>query len=421
MKTSRLAGDQPGFALVITLSLLALLVLAVFALSALTRVNSRIVASAQQQIQARQNAQLALNVALSELQRHAGDDTRITGMAGITGIAGNQNASTRYWCGVWRNDGTFVAWLTSGAVNSTSAGSDTIELISTNTVGPAASTSANRENEHVIAGRVPIMLTGALAAPGTPVRTGNYAYVVTDEGIKIGAYAPPAQRALPGVAPVIGASMLPDQRKLRTAIDNNTATLPAILTYEQLGLLSAVTPKVLQDCFHYVTLTPRFVSGNQFYSGMININTSSTLVWRSLLDTYNAVPGVTPIASVTSRGNSLGNNFAGTTAGKPANSPFTSTTGFATYLATLFPITGSPNFTQIMTIIGPMLTVRSDTFRIRAYGDALNPVPEPGQAVGKVEATAYCEAIVQRTPQTMPGFGRRFVITYFRWLGPDDI
>jgi|CXWL01.1.fsa_nt_gi Tfp pilus assembly protein PilX len=412
---------QSGFALVITLVLLALLVLAVFALSALTKVSSEMARSSVYQTQARQNAQLALDVALGELQRHAGDDTRITGMAGITGIAGNPNASTRYWCGVWRNDGTFVTWLTSGAVNATSAGPDTVELISTNTVGPAASTSANVEKEHVIAGRVPILLTGSLASPGTPVRTGNYAYVVMDEGIKIGAYAPPGQQALPGVVPVIGSSMLTNQLKLRTALDNNTATLPAILTYEQLGLLSAVTPSVLQDCFHYVTLTPRFVSGNQYFSGMININTSSTLVWRSLLDTYNAVPGVTPVASVTSRGNSLGNNFASTTAGKPANGPFTSTVGFATYLATIFPITGSPSFTQIMTAIGSMLTVRSDTFRIRAYGEALNPVPEPGQTVGKVEATAYCEAVVQRTPQTMPGFGRRFVITYFRWLGPDDI
>ena len=423
MKSRLRLGNNAGFALVITLSLLALLVLAVFALSALVRVNSQIATVSQYQTQARQNAQLALNAALSELQRHAGDDTRITGMAGITGIAGNQNASTRYWCGVWRNDGSFVTWLTSGVLNSASAGSDTVELISTNTVGPAASTSANVEKEHVIAGRVPIMLAGTLASPGTPVRAGNYAYTVTDEGIKIGAHAPPVQRALPAVIPAIGASMLSNQLKLRTAIISNAATLPSVLSYEQMGLISPVTPSVLQDCFHYVTLTPRFVSGNQYFTGMININTSSTLVWRSLLDTYNSVPGVTQISpsNVTNRGNLIGNNFAGTTAGKAANGPFTSTVGFATYLATIFPITGSPNFTQIMTAIGPMLTVRSDTFRIRAYGDALNPVPEPGQTVGKIEATAYCEAIVQRTPQTMPGFGRRFVITYFRWLGPDDI
>ena len=99
MKSRLRLGNNAGFALVITLSLLALLVLAVFALSALVRVNSQIATVSQYQTQARQNAQLALNAALSELQRHAGDDTRITGMAGITGIAGNQNASTRYWCG----------------------------------------------------------------------------------------------------------------------------------------------------------------------------------------------------------------------------------------------------------------------------------------------------------------------------------
>lgn len=416
MKAGRISSRPAGFALVITLALLALLVLAVFALSALTRVNSQTVALAQQQTRARQHALLGLDVALSELQRHAGDDTRITGMAGITGLTGSQNASTRYWCGVWRNDGSLVTWLTSGAVNSTSAGSDTVELISTNTVGPAASTSANVEKEHVIAGRIPIVLADSLASPGTPVTVGKYAYLVTDEGIKIGAYAPPAQRAMSALIPGISPLMLTNQLKLRTAIGTNAAKLPAVLSYEQLIQLAPVTASVLQDCFHYVTLTPRFVTGNLYYSGMINLNTSSTLVWRSLLDTYNSAPGVTPVLNVTTRGNTLGNNFAGTTAGKAANGPFTSTMAYSTYLATQFPVTGSPNFSQLMTVLGPLLTVRSDTFRIRAYGDALNPA-DPA----KTEATAYCEAIVQRTPDPMPGFGRRFVVTGFRWLGPDDI
>lgn len=416
MKVARLSTERSGFALVITLSLLALLVLAVFALSALIRVNAQIVTSAQHQTQAQQNALLGLDVALSELQRHAGDDTRITGMAGITGIAGNQNASTRYWCGVWRNDGSFVAWLTSGAVNSTSAGSDTVELISTNTVGPAASTSANVEKEHVIAGRIPIVLADPVGSSGTPVTVGKYAYLVIDEGIKIGAYAPPAQRATPALTPIISPLVLTNQLKLKTAIDTNAARLPAVLAYEQFIQLSPVTASVLQDCFHYVTLTPRFVAGNQYFSGMINLNTTSTLVWRSLLDTYNSAPGVTPVPSVTSRGNSLGNNFAGTTAGKAANAPFTSTVAFATYLATQFPVTGSPNFAQLMTVLGPLLTVRSDTFRIRGYGEALNATDPT-----KIEAAVYCEAIVQRTPDPMPGFGRRFVIVNFRWLGPDDI
>ena len=418
MRTYQPSNRQAGFALIITLSLLALLVLAVLSLSALIRVNSQVASVAVHQVQARQNAQLALNFALGELQRHAGDDTRITGMAGITGIASSQNASTRHWCGVWRNDGSFVTWLTSGAVNSTSAGTDPVELISANTVGSAASTSANVEKEHVIAGRLPIVIASTVPSPGAAVTVGNYAYLVIDEGTKVGAYAPAAKRVITAVAPIIGPSMLANQLKLKTALDTNAAVLPGVLSYEQLGLLSPVTPSVLQDCFHYVTLTSLSLFGNQYASGTININTSSTQVWRCLLDTYNATPGATaiPAGTVTAKGNALGNNFAGATAGKPANGPFTSTVGFATYLATIFPLTGTPNFNQILSALGPMLTVRSDTFRIRAYGDAVNPLDPT-----KVEAKAYCEAIVQRTPDPLPGFGRRFVITYFRWLGPDDI
>ena len=406
-----------GFALVITLVLLALLVLAVLALSALTKVGRETATTGTYQTQARQNAQLALSVALGELQRHAGDDTRVTGMAGLTGIPVSSTASTRHWCGVWQADGSFVTWLTSGAVSSTSAGANTIELVSTGSVGAASSTSANVEKEHVIAGKLPITVSESPATPGVPVVVGGYAWLVIDEGAKIGAYAPPAQRPLPAAAPMIGSSMLTNQLRLKTALETGAAAVPEMLSYEQLALLSsAITPSVLQDCFHYVGLTPRFVVGAQYRSGMINLNTSSTLVWRSLLDTYNTMPGVMPVTGVTTRGNTLGNNFAATTAGKAAGGPFTSTTGFATYLATVFPITSSPNFAQIMTAIGPMLTVRSDTFRVRAYGEAVNPV-DPA----KIEAVAYCEAIVQRTTDPLPGFGRRFVITYFRWLGPDDI
>lgn len=45
----------------------------------------------------------------------------------------------------------------------------------------------------------------------------------------------------------------------------------------------------------------------------------------------------------------------------------------------------------------------------------------PSKAAG-VEAAAYCEAIVQRTPDPAPnGLGRKFVVTYFRWLGANDL
>lgn len=97
MKTSR---HQSGFALIITLSLLSLLVLAVLALSALVRINGQVAAAGVYLVQARQNALLGLSVGLSDLQRHAGDGTRITGMAGITGIGPGAANTTRHWCGV---------------------------------------------------------------------------------------------------------------------------------------------------------------------------------------------------------------------------------------------------------------------------------------------------------------------------------
>ena len=40
----------------------------------------------------------------------------------------------------------------------------------------------------------------------------------------------------------------------------------------------------------------------------------------------------------------------------------------------------------------------------------------------KIEAVAYGEAIVQRTTgPASNGLGRKFIITYFRWIGSDEI
>jgi hypothetical protein len=90
---------------------------------------------------------------------------------------------------------------------------------------------------------------------------------------------------------------------------------------------------------------------------------------------------------------------------------------------------------DVLTAVAPFITVRSDTFVVRAYGDSLNP------ATGQVDGTAWCEAIVQRYPElTQPvsgtandtvdplapdvakyPFGRQFKIISFRWLSSSDI
>jgi hypothetical protein len=94
---------------------------------------------------------------------------------------------------------------------------------------------------------------------------------------------------------------------------------------------------------------------------------------------------------------------------------------------------GNPGFVtpaHVLAMLAPILTVRSDTFVVRAYGAAVNPVT--GQTVGE----AWCEALVQRlpdyidaadAPEASPSravnaaLGRRFVVTGFRWLTPADL
>ena len=114
---------------------------------------------------------------------------------------------------------------------------------------------------------------------------------------------------------------------------------------------------------------------------------------------------------------------------------------------------GAPGYliqSDLVTALGNAATTRSDTFRIRAYGDTQD-------RSGRVVATAWCEAIVQRIPeyvdsaddpwaipsgantagsaadrmtdgnlptissQANENFGRRFIVKSFRWLAPDEV
>lgn len=87
---------------------------------------------------------------------------------------------------------------------------------------------------------------------------------------------------------------------------------------------------------------------------------------------------------------------------------------------------------DIMTLLAPVASPRSDTFIIRALGEQRDPV------TGEVIAVAQCEAVVQRLPEYFrpgsdapgvfppsdplnAGLGRRFQILSMRWLGAEDL
>jgi hypothetical protein len=95
---------------------------------------------------------------------------------------------------------------------------------------------------------------------------------------------------------------------------------------------------------------------------------------------------------------------------------------------------GAPSYVKqadILTPIAPILSARSDSFVIRAYGEA--------QDSSGTVARAWCEAVVERardyvdpgdeaeivpaelTQEVNRTFGRRFKVRSFRWLNPGEI
>lgn len=213
---------RAGFALLITITLLAFLVLLLVSLASLTRVETQVASNNQALSQARQNALFALNVALGQLQKYSGPDRRVTARADITtaddqlkrDAAGEPvvtDIKNPMWTGVWDSSkwnpltGAYdgaprgrtrpepMTWLVSGneevATPRKFAPRDALPAATATTpkqvlvTGVAADGSPDPANPRVEA---PVMALKSDAVPGLPgpQTVGHYAWWVGDEGVK---------------------------------------------------------------------------------------------------------------------------------------------------------------------------------------------------------------------------------------------
>lgn len=383
---------QRAFALVIVLALLSLAVLVTLALAALSRIGSEAARANEYRVQARQNALLALHTALGQLQLRAGPDSVLSGMAGISGVQSGAQSRARHWCGIWNSDRGFVTWLSTGA-----SGPGIPDLAEGVTMVATASLGADlTDREHVRALRLPLFIR---SAHGEITEGGGFAYWIGDEGVKLSISIPEAE------SPITSANHAINQHF--TAITPASPSLLTLVSYEQVNFVGATTIQ-RQGGFHSYGRTHYGVTNTSLVAGMLNVNSTSVRYWTGI--------GATLIRNNPAVAGSMTAAQFGSDAAGVGGRPFRTVDDFLTALATRLAARNvSP--AAFASAMRPWFAVRSDTFRIRAYGDSGNTETATSRA-----AVAYCEAIVQRTPEMMPdGSGRRFVITYFRWLSSDDI
>ncbi len=195
----RRARRDGAFALLIVITLLAFIVLLLLGLAVFTRIEGAVAGNTQRQAQARENALLALNVAVGQLQRYAGPDTRVTATGEKFGPAG-----VRHLTGVWdtaTSGTTALTWLVSGSEKNdfdpdtfvasapnpaTNPASTEVLLVGNNSVAA----NPERPTAEELARRIKstleeIKVSGVPGRPPAEATTiGRYAWWVGDQGVK---------------------------------------------------------------------------------------------------------------------------------------------------------------------------------------------------------------------------------------------
>ena len=190
---ARTAQARSGFALVIALSLMAFVLLLILSITSFVVVEQQSANIAKQQLTAKQNALVGLQIAIGELQQRLGPDQRATASADIL------DSSNNPYTLVWHSDPT-KGW--DGATKDWITGGDADFALPLLSVDPAKLntliSSGGEFNESALDNPVELM---AITNPGNGVltslkaerrplvdargaTTGNYAWVAQDESLK---------------------------------------------------------------------------------------------------------------------------------------------------------------------------------------------------------------------------------------------
>ena len=181
-----------GFALVVTLVLMVLLSILALGLLSLSSVELRNTATWQNQSLARQNALLALNLAIGELQKNLGPDQRTSTTASLL----DENSNNPNWVGAWNTEGGFRGWMVSGN-EATTQPADPAADVSVQAFTPSFDNGSDKSVN--VVGAKTLGLNAArkdqVFAPMVDIGTGDhpkgrYAWWVGDEGTKANLAAP---------------------------------------------------------------------------------------------------------------------------------------------------------------------------------------------------------------------------------------
>lgn len=390
---SRSGLRSDGFALIVTITLVAMIALIVLGLAAISRVEIQAQENLGHAAAARRNAQFALALAVEQLARFSTDDV-VTVRSDFLG----GNPASPNWTGVVNPaNGSVVVWLVNGAEQGISP--DPFNTVA----APATRASSTVQLlKRALEAKEQVTVVKSELQTHHPaleqrVVTGRYAYWVSDESQKVSLAVPEGLPAPSGLS----AYPAPRVDKTPLGLTMSTAGRERLVVTDQ-ALLLGVNGNSLNSVWPVVTSMSKMVTGpGTFALGAFNVNSRFDNAWKAVLGAVDETADYKTIIE--------GINAC--------ERPFLSLDDFEGKLRATLPMR-SEEIDQIIETLTPVLTVRGDTFLVRAYGEVVNPLTTAFDP-RYVLATAFCEARVQRT---MLASGEvKYVTTYFRWLAKDDI